>query len=344
MISEQSNIGMWRRSRVILQTACIGVAMIAPPAVAQWSGEQVEGALVIRDGKDARMMWRVAPLDPDVGGVAFRPSAFLHPMRTPAGFEWTAALPADHIHHLGLWWPWKHVEVDGTTYNCWELQEGQGAHVAIDAQAVENGPDAARWTFKNEIRVRKAEDGAGPPALDGRAVIDETVSFRAARHGDDANVIDIAIHQRARDTPVRILQYRYSGFSWRGPESWNATNSEMTTSEGLGRDQANGTPGRWVLVTGPTPGDGAASVLMMSAASGIAGEAERLRVWDGRAHGGTPFVNFNPVQRADLPLDDAHPAVSRRHYRVIAADRKLDAAEAEAEWTAWRASAEPPTP
>jgi hypothetical protein len=46
-------------------------------------------------------------------------------------------------------------------------------------------------------------------------------------------------------------------------------------------------------------------------------------------------VNFNPVMGTALPLDDAHPAVSNRKYRVIAADRTLDAAAAEAEWRKW---------
>jgi len=41
-------------------------------------------------------------------------------------------------------------------------------------------------------------------------------------------------------------------------------------------------------------------------------------------------VSDNP-----LPLDDGHPAVSRRAYRVIAADRAVDAATAEEEWRKW---------
>lgn len=36
-----------------------------------------------------------------------------------------------------------------------------------------------------------------------------------------------------------------------------------------------------------------------------------------------------------LPLDDAHPAVSQRHYRVMAVDRTLDATEAEDAWRKW---------
>ena len=108
----------------------------------------------------------------------------------------------------------------------------------------------------------------------------------------------------------------------------------MTTSEGLGRDNANGKPARWVVVSGPTP-TGSASVLMMSAATELAGTPERLRVWDSKSQNGTPFVNFNPVMEKPLPLDDAHPAVSDRKYRVVAADRVINAADAEVEWLKW---------
>jgi hypothetical protein len=143
-------------------------------------------------------------------------------------------------------------------------------------------------------------------------------------------VLDFTIAQKAAGPPVKIVEYRYSGFSWRGPLDWNKNNSVMTTSEGKDRGTANGTPARWVVVSGPAPG-GHASVLMMSAAE----TPEKVRVWDSTAMNGNPFVNFNPVMEKPLPLDDAHPAVSKRKYRVIAADHAIDATEAEAAWRKW---------
>jgi hypothetical protein len=111
----------------------------------------------------------------------------------------------------------------------------------------------------------------------------------------------------------------------------------MTTSGGKGRDDANGTPARWLMVSGPAP-QGTATVLILSAAEKLAGTTENLRVWDSKTHNGAPFVNFNPVMQKPLPLDDAHPAVSHRKYRVIAADRVIDAATADAEWRKWTGS------
>lgn len=165
-------------------------------------------------------------------------------------------------------------------------------------------------------------------------VISETARVGLARRGTDAQVLDIALRQAVAGGPVSIVPYRYSGFSWRGPASWNKDNSRLLTSEGLGRDDANGKPARWVVVNGPAP-NGQAAVLLMSAAAEVAGTPERLRVWDSKMGNGTPFVNFNPVMTGTLPLDDAHPAVANRKYRVLAADRPIDAATAEAEWRQW---------
>lgn len=318
----------------------VSVAMIGfvslSAADAQWSSEVKNGVASASFAGVEQARWQIEPVRRPRAKSGFQPSAFLHPLKTPAGFEWTHSMPRDHIHHLGLWWPWKYVEVDGERYNCWELQQGEGVHRAIGVNVVSAGPDAIEWGLENEIRIRKPGRGAGPPVTDGIPVIRENVRMRIARHGEDGNVLDIDIRHSAIDNPVRIINYRYSGFCWRGPVSWNAQNSVMTTDLSHGHAQANGTESRWVIVTGPAGGEATASVLLMSAAVEIAGVRERLRIWGPNDHKGTPFVNFNPVQQEDLPLDAENPAVSHRQYRVIAADRALTADEAEAEWKAWR--------
>lgn len=299
-----------------------GVACAAEPQTKEWTTWEKEGRIEARHTGKAFFAWQAKPLANPAGGGKFAGSAFLHPLRTPSGFEWTTIQPDDHRHHFGLWWPWKFIEVDGATYNCWEIQEGQGAHVARQVRPLFEFPDSIQWDFLNETVVRKP--GAAP-----RTVIHETAQVAVSVRGD-AQVLDISIRQKAAGSPVKILQHRYSGFSWRGPASWNKDNSTLNTSEGKSRDDANATAARWVVVSGPTP-DGSASVLMMSAAE----TPEKLRVWDSSAHNGAPFVNFNPVMDKPLPLDDAHPQVSRRKYRVIAADHAITAAEAEKEWRKW---------
>jgi hypothetical protein len=293
---------------------------ISSPATA--GGDRLE----FRQGENLIFGWQKELLAKPAGGEKFAVSAFIHPLRTPGGFECTTIQPSDHLHHLGLWWPWKFIEVDGKKFNTWEIQEGQGLHVARSVKSLSSKPDKAEWEFLNETLIK-------PQGAEPLVAIHETARMILTL-GADATVLDISLQQKAAGSPVTIAAYRYSGFSWRGPASWNKDNSTMTTSGGKGRDDANGTPARWVVVSGPGA-KGTASLLILSAAEKQAGTVEKIRVWDSRMHDGAPFVNFNPVMDNALPLDDAHPAVSKRRYRVIAADRTIDAAAAEAEWRKW---------
>ena len=291
---------------------------------AEWKTAETGGRVEVSNGETLVAAWQARPLEAPKGGAKFAASAFFHPLRTPGGFECTAVQPADHLHHFGLWWPWKFIEVGGKQYNTWEIQEGKGAHQAVSAKRLEGKPGEWKWEFYNKTIVKPQGGGE-------QAAILETATVTLTQHGKDGVAMDILLDQRASGEPVTIVNYRYSGFSWRGPLSWNKGNSRMTTSEGLDRNKANGKPARWVVVSGATPG-GKASVLMMSAAA----TPEKLRVWDDTMNGGNPFVNFNPVTDKPLPLDAEHPEVSKRLYRVIAADHEIDATAAEAEWKAWR--------
>lgn len=302
----------------------VGTLTAAEP-VGDWFFRQTDGRLEALHGDTVIFGWQEKPLAKPAGGAKFAGSAFVHPLRTPSGFEVTTIQPADHLHHFGLWWPWKYIETGGQKYNCWEIQEGQGAHTATTVKTLRQSPNP-KWELGSVTVIKK-------PGAEPVAAIRETAEV-ALEIRDDATVLDISIRQKAADAAVKIVEYRYSGFSWRGPESWNKTNSSMTTSDGKDRDHANGTAARWVVVSGPTP-TGSASVLMMSAASATAGTPEKLRVWDSTNHNGSPFANFNPVMEKPLPLDEAHPAVSHRKYRVIAADHTIDAAAAETEWKNW---------
>lgn len=289
-----------------------------------------DGFLAASRGGETLLSWRKAPLSSPAGGAKFAGSAFFHPLRTPSGFELTTIQPSDHLHHFGVWWPWKFIEVNGTKHNTWEIQEKQGGHAAKSATALPAENGALRWRLENETHT------TGPDGKQATAILETTTASFGAE-GADAFFLDLDIRQKAAGAPVKIVDYRYSGFSWRGPASWNKDNSTMTTSGGKGREDANGTQARWVVVCGPTP-KGKASLLMMSAASRLAGGEEKVRVWDSKAHNGTPFVNFNPVMNQALPLDEAHPAVSHRKYRIIAADREIDAQSAEAAWKKWTGS------
>lgn len=285
-----------------------------------------EPVVEVRDGEKVIFSWQAAPRNVTIDGKDVGFSAFVAELRTPSGFACTNTQPADHLHHCGIWWPWKFVQVDGAKYNTWEVQQGQGEHAARGVKVLSQNADRHEWEFSNETVVQKKDGGAMP-------VIHETARVSLTK-GKDANTLDISLLQKAVDQPVTIMTNHYSGFSLRGPAAWDKDNSVMTSSEGKGRDDANGTPARWLIVSGEGP-DGPVSILILSAAAKQAGTPEKLRVWDSKNHKGAVFLNFNPVVKQAMPLDDAHPAVSNRKYRVIAADRLIDAETAEREWRKW---------
>lgn len=304
------------------------VIFAASAAIAAGQPQPVtgEGFIGATTGGETAFSWRTSPLPSPVGGAKFAGSAFFHQLRTPSGFELTNIQPSDHLHHFGLWWPWKFIEVNGVKYNTWEIQEGQGGHVAKSAKLVSSDNGKLTWELANQTIIKPS--GAEPVAA-----INETAVITFHRDGD-SHVLDIEINQKAMGSPVKIVNYRYSGFSWRGTSAWNKDHSVMLTSGGKGRDNSNGTTARWVLVSGDSP-KGKATMLMMSAAAEIAGAEEKVRVWDSRVENGAPFANFNPVMDKPLALEDANKAVSHRKYRIIAADRAIDAAGAETAWREW---------
>lgn len=314
---------MKNKARFPLFSALLGTMIIQGVA----SGAEV-ARIEFPDGKEPVFGWQRSLVAEPKGGEKFATSAFVHPLTTPGGFVCTDLQPGDHLHHLGIWWPWKFVEVEGKKFNTWEIQEGQGAHVARDVKVLSSGPDKAEWEFHNETVIK-------PKGSEPKVIIKETAHVTLTKR-DDATVLDITLRQKAADVPVTISAYRYSGFSWRGTPHWNKDNSTMITSSGKDRDNANGSPARWLAVSGATP-KGTASVLILSAAEKLAGTPENVRVWDSKNHNGAPFVNFNPVMAKPLPLDEANKAVSHRSYRIIASDRAMDATTAEAEWKKWMA-------
>lgn len=312
------------------QILAMSIAVIS--ASASHAAENI-WATVQRDGRVHAMLngrtvaaWQQEPLRNPKGGGKLAGSNFIHPLATPSGFITTDHQPDDHMHHFGLWWPWKFVQVDGQTHNTWEIQHGGGAHVADGLEIIPEGPEPIRWRLSSHIETRGGNQ-------EPRVVIRETTDLSLRLLDGRLMALDMEIRQRAEDARVVIGKHHYSGFGWRGTPEWNAGNSKLVTSEGHDRENGNGEPVRWVLITGERPG-GKASVLLMSAAA-THGQPERLRVWNAAAQSGRYFVNINPVALQDIPLDDGHPAVSHRRYRVITVDREIEAAEAEALWKSW---------
>jgi hypothetical protein len=303
-------------------------ALLPATVFAGFEVVETQTRVEVRDGDKLVFGWQKGPLEEPKGGDKFKASAFVHPLCTPSGFGLTQIQPGDHLHHFGVWWPWKLLEVEGKKYVTWELQKGEGRHRAVAAKVSGKSDDEVVLVVGNRHEIKGA-DGY-------KSVLTEQTTLKLGRLGEDAYQLDIAIRQEPFEGAageVVVAAYRYSGFSWRGLAGWNKDNSRMRTSEGHDRNNANHQPARWVMVDGEAP-DGRATMLMMSAAGMKDGETELLRVWTDKMHHGAPFVNFNPVVKESFPLTD--PVVAARRYRLVVADREITPEEAEKLWQAWK--------
>lgn len=307
--------------------------LLALPVAAQFKAADKDGRLEVRDGDKLVLGYQHKPLAEPKGGEIFAASAFFHPLATPSGFVLTDIQPGDHLHHLGVWWPWKLVEMKGKNYVTWEMQMKQGRHRAEEAGIVRADADEVVMNARNVCEV--SSDGETY-----QKVIKGQVAMLLGRHGKDGYRLDIDIHHRpVEGEPITIANYRYSGFTWRGPGSWTKDTSTMLTSGGHHRENANHQAAKWCMVTGETP-TGKATMLILSAAAMDGGKPELLRIWDSSTHHGKPFVNFNPVVKESVALKEENKVVSHRRYRLIMVDRELAAEEADLCWKQWTAPAE----
>ena len=276
---------------------------------------------VFHDGREL-LGYQILPMQNPKGGDAFAASNFIHPLRTPAGFTVTAIQPEDHLHHFGLWWPWKYIHVDGRKVLCWELQQGEGIIQGRRIAAQDVGTGFASFTSESDYVDRTAPGG---PLV----VLHEKSEIRIfgfTQLPAAGYFLDIKItHRCATDQPVEIVKYSYSGLGYRGVESWNKDNSTLLTSAGKGRAEANFTRAEWVHVQGAIPTGGTAGVLLMGHPNNR-DHPELLRTWDEQFYNGAIFSNFNPVQEKPWKFDPGGEYT--RRYRLFVYDGELGGEDA----------------
>jgi hypothetical protein len=120
---------------------------------------------------------------------------------------------------------------------------------------------------------------------------------------------------------LKILQYRYGGFGFRGTADWNEENSDYLTSEGKTRKDGNGTRARWCNIFGKTD-QGESGILFISHPDNHV-YPEPVRIWPQ----GEVFFGFCPVVYADWEMKPGENYV--RKYRLIVYDGTMSKDEAE---------------
>ena len=130
-------------------------------------------------------------------------------------------------------------------------------------------------------------------------------------------------------SPVLLLEYRYGGLGWRTTEKWDNKNSEVLSSEGKTRKDADGTTARWAIVQGAID-DAYAGAVMMCYPTNY-NYPEPLRIWPEDQYGrGDMFANFSPTKNKDWMLEPGK--VYTLKYRFLVFNGHIGKEKAEAAW------------
>ncbi len=168
----------------------------------------------------------------------FRP--YVHPVLTPRGHAVTQIAPADHLHHLGIWFA--HEDVDGV--NFW-APESQGLapppRMVVASTDVELGADGV--VFRQDVNWL---DGGGDVRLTDRRVI-----WVAER--PDHTLVDVVVTVSAGDRAVRMGQTKEAGLAVRVADQIDVldggriVNADGQENEAATFDQVSA----WVDYSGP---------------------------------------------------------------------------------------------
>lgn len=284
------------------------------------------GALTVRSGESNLLQYYFKTVYPPAGvDTVYKRSGFIHPLWAPHGQELTRIQPPDHYHHYGIWNPWTHVLYERDTIDFWNINLKQGTVRFAKFISVENGAVFSEYNVLHEHVVLKKEST-------GKVAINELLSVRVylLQKDPDSYFVDFNIQLNcAGENPVKLLEYRYAGLGWRTTEKWTNKNSEVLTSEGKTRRDADGSKARWCIVQGNIDTD-YAGIVMMSYPTNY-NYPEPLRIWPETQNGrGDMFANFCPTKDMDWLLIPGKNYNLR--YRFLVFNNPQSAEKAESAW------------
>jgi len=292
-----------------------------------------EGALIVHAGSQNLLRYLYTTVYPPTGvDTAFKRSAFIHPLWTPHGQELTRIQAPDHYHHYGIWNPWTHVLFEGDTVDFWNLGSRQGTVRFGSFISVNSGPVYAEFEALHQHVVFK-KDSKEKVALNEM----QTVRVYRPEKEQDYYFVDMTIALNcATESPFHILAYRYAGLGWRTTEKWNKENSEVLTSDGKIRKEADGTTARWFVAQGALDTD-YGGALWMSYPTNY-NHPEPLRIWPENTNTvGELFAMFAPTKNKDWVLLPGQTYTLK--YRFVVFNGHFTKEKAE---SAWRYYVTPP--
>ena len=290
---------------------------------------------VIDDGKTLTLVsgyrpfitYQYAVMQPPEGAdESYARSGFIHPLYSPHGQVLTRIQPKDHYHHYGIWNPWPSVSYEGETVDFWHLEEKQGTVRFAGFETVCEGKVFSEFRAKQEHVVFE-KDGSEKVALN------EIRSVRIYRTDKDYYYADFAIQLRcAGKSPFNIQQHRYGGFSWRPTKAWKKESTEIVTSTGKSRNNADASTAQWCMVQGEIDHDYAGAIIMSSPDN--YNHPEPLRIWsDDMQEDGDLFINFATTRDKEWHLEPGKTYTL--HYRMLVYNDRFTPDAAEAAWQSY---------
>lgn len=251
----------------------------------------------------------------------FDRSAFIHPLWSPTGSVMTNIHPNDHYHHVGIWMPWTRTEFGGKPVDFWNLGEGQGTVRFKKFLRMTSGPVYGGFQAEHEHIALKTDAGE-------KVVLHEVWDVRVYNVGGPEKgywLWDFVSTQRCvADSPLKLLEYRYGGFGFRGAAEWDGDNAAYLTSEGKTRKDGHATRARWCDTGGVSDGQWK-GVTHFSHPQNFR-HPEPMRIWPS----GQVFFNWAPVQAGDFEMKPGEDHVFR--YRLYVHEGKVDVKRTEQVW------------
>ncbi len=281
--------------------------------------EKQDSAVVISIGGSPVLSYFFETKYPPTGvDTAFRRSAFIHPLRTLKGHELTRLQPSDHYHHFGIWNAWTQVAYEGDTLDFWNLLKKEGTVRFAGFKNI----DQDGFTALQESVVLK--NGTQKTALK------ERFSIKVSLSTEDYYLVDFDIEFACGTaSPFHILQYRYAGLCWRTTGEWDNKNSEVLTSDGHTRLDADNTVARWFIAQGSLGKDYGGGVMLSHPTN--YNHPEPLRVWPIDQYGrGDLMAMFSPTKTTDWLMEPSK--TYRLRYRLVVFDGKMTREKAQVFW------------
>lgn len=273
---------------------------------------------------------------PETANPIYGKSGYLHPLYSPKGNVLTRIQPPDHYHHYGIWNPWTKTKVEGQEVDFWNLALGQGTVRYAGLLSKYAGPVFSGFKVKQE---HVTFQNSGPD----RVAINETWEIRnypVEIDGKQFWLVEMIVTLNNNlDSKIELTNYRYGGgLGFRANEHWTNQNSEVLTSEGKTRIDADGTYARWCKVEGAFPSGENSGIVFLSHPDNRA-HPEPMRVWpvDANNGRGDVYFEFCPIRHKKWDLMPGKEYVLK--YRMLVFDGEFSAENAESVWQSFAGQA-----